>query len=47
MLIAEADGALVAAAPVDGGAAVSDPFVVSGDVVELLAMRARQLLQAA
>ena len=47
VLIAEADGALVAATPLEGGNAVTDPFVVSGDVVELLEMRARQLLQAA
>ncbi len=47
VLIAEADGVIVAAAPLRGGAPVTDPFVVSGDVVELLAVRARQLLAAA
>jgi hypothetical protein len=47
VLIAEADGTIVAAAPVDGGIAVADPFVVSGDVIELLALRARQLAAAA
>lgn len=43
VLIAEADGEIVAAAPLEGGAVVSDPFVVSGDVIELLAVRARQI----
>ena len=46
VLIAEADGELVAAAPLYGGNVVADPFVVSGDVVELLGLRARQLLAA-
>jgi hypothetical protein len=46
VLIAEADGELVAAAPLRGGNVVADPFVVSGDVVELLGLRARQLVAA-
>ena len=47
VLIAEADGAIVAAAPIEGGTAVAAPFVVSGDVIDLLALRARQLAAAA
>lgn len=47
MLLAESDGILVAAVSADGGSVVADPFVVTGDVVELLEVRARQLLAAA
>lgn len=48
MLLAESDGVLVAAvAAADGGSVIADPFVVTGDVVELLEVRARQLLAAA
>jgi len=47
VLLAESDGSLVAAVTADGGALVADPFVVTGDVVELLEVRARQLLAAA
>jgi hypothetical protein len=42
VLIAEADGALLAAADA-GGCVVSDPFRVTLDVVELLRLRAAQL----
>jgi hypothetical protein len=41
LLIAEADGALVAALSVDTGAAIADPFRPTADVVDLLALRAR------
>ena len=43
LLVAEAGGELVAALPVHGGRAVADPFRPSAQVVELLALRARQL----
>jgi hypothetical protein len=47
MLVAEVDGAVVAAAPLDGGLALTDPFSVTFDVTELLALRATQLRAAA
>jgi hypothetical protein len=48
VLVAEADGAVIAAAPADGrGDAVTDPFLVTLDVVELLRLRSRQLRAAA
>ena len=47
VLLAESDGVLVAAAAADGESVITDPFVVTGDVVELLEIRARQLLDAA
>jgi hypothetical protein len=47
LLVADADGELIAAAPVAGGRAISDPFRVSLDVVELLQLRSRQLRAAA
>lgn len=47
LLVAESDGALIAAAPVGGGPAISDPFRVSLDVVELLELRSQQLRVAA
>jgi hypothetical protein len=43
LLVAEADGALVAARSVTTGAAIADPFVPSAGVVTLLAMRADAL----
>jgi hypothetical protein len=46
VLLAESDGVLVAAAAPDGSV-ITDPFVVTGDVVELLEVRGRQLLDAA
>lgn len=47
VILAESDGELIAAVSADGGSMVADPFVVTGDVVELLEVRARQLLAAA
>jgi hypothetical protein len=47
LVVAEVDGTVVAAAPVDGGTALTDPFAVTVDVTELLALRASQLRAAA
>jgi hypothetical protein len=47
ILVAEADGELVAAAPAAGGDAVSDPFRVTLDITELLRLRSSQLRAAA
>jgi predicted ATP-grasp superfamily ATP-dependent carboligase len=48
LLVAEADGELVAAIDATGaGEVVSDPFRVTLDVVELLRLRSRQLRAAA
>ena len=47
ILVVEADGELVAAAPAAGGEVVSDPFRVTLDVVELLLLRTSQLRAAA
>jgi hypothetical protein len=48
LLVAEADGELVAAAPaVSPGDVVTDPFRVTADVVDLLRLRSRQLREAA
>ena len=41
-LLAEVEGKLWAAVGIDDGAAVSDPFELSGDVEWLLQMRAEQ-----
>jgi hypothetical protein len=46
-LVAEADGALLAALPLDGGEPVVDPFHTTGDLVALLRFRADQLAAAA
>ena len=43
MLIAEVDGRLRAALPLDGGPPVADPFRRSADLVALLRMRAGQM----
>jgi hypothetical protein len=43
LLVAEADGRLIAAYDIDGGAAIADPFRPTSDVVELLALRAKRL----
>ncbi len=43
VLLAEADGRLVAALSVPGGELVADPFVVTHDVGALLRLRAGQL----
>jgi len=47
LLLAEADGALVAVVSTRTGTVVSDPFVASDDVVALLQLRATQLDRAA
>ncbi len=47
LLLAEADGKLIAAVSTRTGAVVSDPFVASADVVALLRLRATQLDDAA
>jgi hypothetical protein len=47
LLLAEADGKLIAAVSTRTGEVVSDPFVASADVVELLRLRATQLDDAA
>lgn len=43
VLIAEIDGRLLAALPLEGGAPVADPFRRSAGVIQLLRMRAAQL----
>jgi hypothetical protein len=43
LLVAEADGEVIAALPIDGGEAVADPFRWTADVVALMKMRAAQL----
>jgi hypothetical protein len=43
VLIAEIDGRLLAALPLEGGAPIADPFRRSAGVVQLLRMRAAQL----
>jgi hypothetical protein len=42
-LVAEVDGAIVAALPLDGAGPFSDPFRRTADVVALLEARAKQL----
>jgi hypothetical protein len=43
VLIAEIDGRLLAALPLEGGAPIADPFRRSAGVIQLLRMRAAQL----
>jgi hypothetical protein len=43
VLVAELEGELVAALPLEGGEALADPFTPTEDVVALLELRARQL----
>ena len=43
VLIAEVDGAALAALSLERGAAIADPFQLTGDVLALLSMRAAQL----
>ncbi len=43
VLVAEVDGRLRAALPIDGGPAISDPFHRGRELLELLALRAEQL----
>ena len=42
-LLAEADGEIVAALPLDRGPAVADPFRPTADLVQMLAIRAGRL----
>jgi ketosteroid isomerase-like protein len=42
VLLAEADGRLVAAVGVADGVAVADPFVLTSDVLDVLRLRAEQ-----
>lgn len=46
LLVAEADGTLVAARAIAGGATIADPFRATADVVALLALHARSLQPA-
>ena len=43
LIVAESDGRIVAAKPLDGGRAVADPFVRTAALVQLLELRAHQL----
>jgi hypothetical protein len=43
MLVAEVDGELRAALPLDGGRTIADPFRRTAEVVTILSERARQL----
>jgi hypothetical protein len=43
MLVAEVDGSLRAALPLDGGRAFADPFRPTAQLVELLRLRAQQV----
>jgi hypothetical protein len=43
VLVAEADGELIAALGIDGGSAVADPFRWTSDVLALMEMRAEQI----
>jgi hypothetical protein len=45
-LVAEVDGVLVAALPLNGGRAIADPFVSTSPLVSLLELRASQLRPA-
>jgi hypothetical protein len=42
-LLAERGGEVVAAVPLSGGSAISDPFMRTADLVAILELRARQL----
>ena len=46
-LVAEVDGSMRAALPLDGGRAIADPFAESTHVIELLEAHARALAGAA
>lgn len=43
-LVAEVDGRLLAALPLDGASPIADPFHRGVELIELLRMRARQLV---
>ncbi|MGH2982114.1 MAG: hypothetical protein ACRDKV_08745 [Solirubrobacterales bacterium] len=47
LLVAELDGEVLAALPLDGGNAIADPFRPTADLVEMLELRAGQLLDGA
>ena len=42
-VVAEVDGELVAAVPVDGGPAIADPFLRTAALIQMLELRASQL----
>jgi hypothetical protein len=44
-LVAEVDGRLRAALPLDGSRPIADPFHRGSELIELLALRARQLVR--
>lgn len=46
-IVAEREGRVIAAMPLDGGRAIADPFEPSADVVRLLELRRAQLEEAA
>ena len=46
VLVAEVDGRLRAALPLDGGGPIADPFNRGAELIELLRLRARQLQAA-
>jgi hypothetical protein len=46
MLVAEVDGELRAAVPLDGGRAIADPFHRTAELVAILTAHARQLAPA-
>ena len=43
LVLAESDGEIVAAVPVDGGRAIADPFRGTAALVEMLELRAAQM----
>lgn len=43
LVLAESDGEIVAAVPVDGGRAIADPFRGTAMLVEMLELRAAQI----
>ncbi len=46
VLVAEHEGRIIAAVPLDSGQAVADPFYWTSDVVSLLELRAERLTRA-
>jgi hypothetical protein len=46
VLLAEVDGELVAALPIDGGRTIADPFRATAALVALLELRAAQIAKA-
>jgi hypothetical protein len=46
-LVAEVDGAVLAALPIDGGQPIADPFRATAHLVEMLELRARHLRDSA